>query len=194
MGIHSGDGKSVPTRQILARATAGHFWYKISPDRQRNFFRALGLCPTGSSGRELFREMYRSALCRVLRLAGAGGASDQTAHVARQTLAAVAEGRSLSHKTAQAVHRLLEEAATPRPAAWEAMARRIAEATGREVPGAPDDHIVHDYAFATVGDRDARGRFRLRGRFFALPDEALAIYHRLDAAYMRDLVRSLRLD
>lgn len=199
MGIHSGDGKSVRTRQILARATGGHFWYKISPDRQRNFFRSLGMCPAGSEARELFHEMYRSALCRVIRLAGAradndgGRGSDQTVRVARQTLATVANGRGLSRDTSREVLRLLAQARTLSPAAWEALARKIAAATPRQVPGSPDDQIVHDYAFATVGERDARGRFRLRGRFFALPEEALAVYHRLDAAYLGGLVRSLGL-
>jgi hypothetical protein len=194
MGIHSGDGKRVRTRQILAKATGGHFWYKISPDRQRNFFRALGLCPAGSEGRELFLEMYRSALSRVIRLAGAADTSDQTARVARQTLAAVAKERSLSPGIAREVLDLLDQTEAHRSAAWEALARKISVAAARQVPGSPDDHIVHDYAFAAVGDRDARGRFRLRGRFFTLPNEALALYHRLDAAYMRALVRSLGLE
>jgi hypothetical protein len=77
MGIHSGDGKSVPTRRILAKATGGNFWYKISPDRQRNFFRSLGLSAPGSEGRQLFQEVYRSALARVIGLAASG--SNETA-------------------------------------------------------------------------------------------------------------------
>jgi hypothetical protein len=73
------------------------------------------------------------------------------------------------------------------------LAKRVAAAPSRKVPGDPDDHIVHDYAFATVSERDARGQFRRRGRFFALPQDALGIYHRLDAAYLAGLVRSLGL-
>jgi hypothetical protein len=192
MGIHSGDGKSVRTRQLLARATGGHFWYKISPDRQRNFFRSLGLCPAGSEGRDLFHEVYRTALARVVRLAS-GSASDQTAAVARQTLEKIVAGPSLSREASREVRRLLDQSGALSPSAWEAAARTIAKGTARQVPGSPDDRIVHDYAFATVSERDARGRFRLRGRFFALPEEALAIYRRLDAAYLANLVRSLRL-
>jgi hypothetical protein len=192
MGIHSGDGKSVPTRRILAKATGGNFWYKISPDRQRTFFRSLGLSPTTSEGGRLFQEVYRSALARVIRLAG-GGSDDQTARVARQTLAAIAAGRGLSLEVSRAITRLLEAGKAPRPSAWEGLARRVASASARQVPGAPDDNIVHDYAFATVSERDGRGRFRLRGRFFSLSDEDLRLYHRLDATYLRDLVRSLGL-
>ena len=69
----------------------------------------------------------------------------------------------------------------------------MAAASARRIPGDPEDLIVHDYAFATVSERDGRGRFRLRGRFFALPEQALALYHRLDATYLGNLVRSLRL-
>ena len=193
MGIHSGDGKSVPTRRILAKATGGNFWYKISPDRQRTFFRSLGLSPATSEGGRLFQEVYRSALARVIRLAG-GASDDQTARVARQTLAAVAAGRGLSREVSRGITRLLSGAKPPRASAWEELARRVASAPARRVPGAPDDNIVHDYAFAAVSERDGRGRFRFRGRFFSLSDEGLRLYHRLDAAYLRDLVRSLDLD
>ena len=191
MGIHSGDGKSVPTRRILAKATGGNFWYKISPDRQRNFFRSLGLSEPGSEGRQLFQEVYRSALARVIGLAASG--SHETARVARQTLSVVATGRGISRGAAREITGLLQASRVPRTAAWQALAKRTAAASARQVPGDPEDHIVHDYAFATVSERDARGRFRLRGRFFALSDEALAIYHRLDAAYLTGLTKSLGL-
>jgi hypothetical protein len=92
------------------------------------------------------------------------------------------------------ITRLLNGAKPPRGSAWEELARRVASAPARRVPGAPDDNIVHDYAFAAVSERDGRGRFRFRGRFFSLSDEGLRLYHRLDAAYLRDLVRSLDLD
>jgi len=191
MGIHSGDGKSVPTRRILAKATGGNFWYKISPDRQRNFFRSLGLCPAGSQARQLFQEAYRSALARVVNLAASG--SSETARVARQTLEVVAAGRGSSGETSRQVLGLVRATAAPRATAWQALAKRVAAASSRQVPGDPEDHLVHDYLFATVSERDGRGGFRFRGRFFVLPEEALAIYHRLDAAYLRDLVRSLSL-
>jgi len=191
MGIHSGDGKSVPTRRILAKATGGNFWYKISPDRQRSFFRSLGLCPPHSEGRVLFQEVYRSALSRVIRLASDG--AGQTGEVARQTLAVVAKGHGVSRDAARQIGGLLRAPKALRASTWQALAKTVASATARQVPGDPEDHIVHDYAFATVGDRDARGRFRLRGRFFRLPDEALGIYRRLDKAYLADLVRSLNL-
>ena len=191
MGIHSGDGKSVPTRRILAKATGGNFWYKISPDRQRNFFRSLGLSAPGSEGRQLFQEVYRSALARVIGLAASG--SNETARVARQTLSVVAAGRGVSRETVREITGLLHAPRAPRAAAWQALAKRTASASSRQVPGDPEDHIVHDYAFATVSERDGRGRFRLRGRFFSLPQEALAIYHRLDAAYLTGLTKSLGL-
>jgi hypothetical protein len=70
----------------------------------------------------------------------------------------------------------------------------VAAATPAHVPGALDDHIVHDYAFATVGARDESGTFHLRGRLLTLPDEARRAYERLDRAYLADLVRSLGLD
>jgi hypothetical protein len=192
MGIHSGDGKSVPTRRILAAATGGNFWYKISPDRQRNFFRALGMSAVGSEGRKLFQEVYRSALTRVIRLAASG--AGETARVARQTLTIVAEGQGLSRETSREFTEILRAPTAPSAAAWQRLAKRVSSATARRVPGHPEDHIVHDYAFATVSERDPRGGFRLRGRFFALRDGALALYHRLDAAYLRGLVRSLGLD
>ncbi len=191
MGIHSGDGKSVPTRRILARATGGNFWYKISPDRQRNFFRSLGLSPTGSEGRQLFQEVYRSSLSRVAALAGSQ--AEETARVARQTLEIVTKGEGISRAAAREILGFLRAPQPLGPLAWQKLAKRVAAASVRQIPGDPEDRIVHDYAFATVSERDARGRFRLRGRFFALSDDALAIYHRLDAAYLRNLVRSLRL-
>jgi hypothetical protein len=192
MGIHSGDGKSVPTRRILAQATGGNFWYKISPDRQRSFFQALGLSAPGSEGRRLFQEVYRSALARVIGLVGSG--SDETARVARQTLEAVSKGEGVSRTAAKEIAGMLAAPKPPAASAWAALARRVAAAAPKAVPGDPTDHIVHDYAFATVGERDGRGNFRLRGRFFGLPAESLALYHKLDAAYFRDLVRSLGLD
>jgi len=192
MGIHSGDGKSALTRRILARATGGSFWYKVSPDRQRSFFRALGLSAPASEGRRLFQEVYRCALARVIGLVGSG--SDETARVARQTLEAVSKGEGVSRVAARKLAGMLAGPGRVPAAAWAALARRVAAAPPRMVPGDPRDHIVHDYAFATVGERDGRGDFRLRGRFFDLPAEALAGYHRLDAAYLRDLVRSLGLE
>jgi hypothetical protein len=191
MGIHSGDGKSVPTRRILAKATGGNFWYKISPDRQRNFFRSLGLSPAESEGRRLFQDVYRSALSRVVALAGSR--AEETARVARQTLEVVAKGKALSRETAREISGQLSAAHPARSSGWQALAKRVAAASARQIPGDPEDRIVHDYAFATVSERDARGRFRLRGRFFTLPEEALAVYHRLDAAYLGNLARSLGL-
>ncbi len=191
MGIHSGDGKSVQTRRILAKATGGNFWYKISPDRQRNFFRSLGLSQTGSPGRQLFQEIYRSALARVVGLAASG--TSETSRVARQTLETVAAGRGLSREIACGITGLLHASPTPTATSWRTLAKRVGAASNRKISGDPEDHIVHDYAFATVSERDGRGRFRYRGRFFALSNDALKIYHRLDAAYLAALVRSLNL-
>ena len=189
MGIHSGDGKSVRTRRVLAGATGGNFWYKVSPDRQRTFFRSLALCPAGSAGQRLFRDVYRVALDRVLDLALR--AEGETAAVARKTLEVVLQGRGLSGAIAKEVRRVL--AAPPSAAGRVAAALEalVLAAPARQVPGDLDDHILHDYAFATVGARDRRGRFLNRGRFFTLPAEALAVYQRLDKAYLTDLVRSL---
>ena len=191
MGIHSGDGKSVPTRRILAKATGGNFWYKVSPDRQRNFFRSLGLSPAGSEGRRLFQEVYRSALSRVVGLAGSH--AEETARVARQTLGIVAKGKGISRETAREIAGFLTAPRPLRASGWQGLAKRVAAASARRIPGDPEDRIIHDYAFATVSERDARGRFRMRGRFFTLSGEALAVYHRLDAAYLGNLARSLRL-
>jgi len=190
MGVHSGDGKSPRTRRVLATATRGNFWYKISPDRQRNFFRALALCPEGSEGRQLFRDVYRGSLSRTLLLAV--GAAGQTAAVARETLDLVLRGGGLARELAGELEELLRRRGAKRKAC-AAFIARLAAASPRQVPGSLDDHLIHDYAFALVGERDRRGRFLHRGRFYALPEEALRIYRRLDAAYLRDLVRSLGL-
>jgi hypothetical protein len=190
MGIHSGDGKSVVTRRILDRATGGSFWYKISPDRQRSFFTALASTARGSGGRRLFEEVYRTALARVVALAG--GDADETARVARQTLRLVARGRGVRGALRAELKALLASD-PPRPAGWRALADRVAGAPPGLVPGGLDDHIVHDYAFATVGARDDAGDFRLRGRLLTLPDDARRAYQRLDRAYLAGLVRSLGL-
>jgi hypothetical protein len=191
MGIHSGDGKSVRTRRVLAAATRGNFWYKVSPDRQRTFFRALALCPEGSEGRQLFQDVYRGSLARALELAV--GAAGQTAAVAQETLGLVVKGGGLARELAGELEGLLHRRGAKRKACV-AFAARLAGASARQAPGSLDDHLIHDYAFAMVGERDRRGRFLHRGRFFSLPPDALRIYQRLDAAYLRDLVRSLGLD
>jgi len=192
MGIHSGDGKSVRTRRILAEATGGKFWYKISPDRQRNFFRSLGLSPEGSVGRRLFQEAYRSAVSRVLALAAHSEAGNETARVARQTLARLVDGPSLSGAVSRKLSHLLERPDTS-ARQWEALEKEVALATARQVPGTPDDHIVHDYLFATVSEREGSG-FRFRGRYFSLPEKALRLYRQIDTQYLTRLVRSLGLD
>lgn len=192
MGIHSGDGKSLRTRRILAQATGGNSWYKISPDRQRSFFQALAHCPSGSAGRATFQDVYRASLARVLRLALAG--QGETAAVARQTLERVLAGDGLSGGLARQLGGLLRQAKRPSRSAQRAWVDRIASATPRLVPGGLADGIIHDYAFAYVGDRDAGGGFLNRPRLFRLPAEALANYQRLDRAYLTNLVRSLGLD
>jgi hypothetical protein len=192
MGIHSGDGKSTVTRRILAREVGGNYWYKISPDRQRTFFRSLALCPERSEGKTLFRDIYRAALCRVVELTRHGG--EETARVARQTLGVVARGGGVSASVATEIRQALESAGRRQDRAGVRLVKRIAGASAREVPASLHDGIVHNYAFATVGERDARGRFLYRGRLLSVPEEALAIYHRLDAAYLANLTRSLGLD
>lgn len=192
MGIHSGDGKSVSTRRILAKATGGNFWYKISPDRQRSLFASLAQNPSGSVGHRLFQDVYRSGLARVLTLAG-GGAGD-TARVAREALSLVAEGRGLAGGLRADLRRLLAATTPPRASHWQGLAKRVVAASAAQAPGDTEDHILHDFAFTTVSERDGKGQFRHRGRFFSLPAETLAKYHRLDRAYMVNLVRSLGLD
>jgi len=164
----------------------------VSPDRQRTFFRSLALCPPGSAGQTLFRDVYRKSLARVLGLALT--ADGETAAVARRTLGIVLRGPALSRTVAQEVRRVLEAPAGPARRVSAALANVVLAAPPRQIPGDLDDHIVHDYAFATVGERDRRGRFVNRGRFFTLPPEALAIYQRRDRAYLTNLVRSLGLD
>jgi hypothetical protein len=190
LGVHSGDGKSLRTRRVLARATRGNCWYKVSPDRQRNFFQALALCPEGSEGRRLFQGVYRTSLVRVVGLAlFAGG---QTAAVARDTLERVLAGRGLARELAGELRAVL--AAPGRKTAHRGFAAKLEGASTRQAPGSVDDNILHDYAFAMVGERDRQGRFLHRGRFYSVPAEALRIYRRLDAAYLRNLVRSLGMD
>jgi hypothetical protein len=192
MGVHSGDGKSTLTRRILAREVGGNYWYKISPDRQRTFFRSLALCPERSEGKALFRDIYRAALCRVVELTRHGG--EETARVARQTLGVVARQGGVSASVAAEIRRVLDLAGRGQDRSRVRLVERIAGASAREVPGSLLDGIVHNYAFAAVGERDARGRFRYRGRLLSVPEDALAIYHRLDAAYLANLTRSLGLD
>ncbi len=191
MGIHSGDGKSVITRRILAKTTGGNFWYKVSPDRQRSLFAALAMSPKGSVGRLLFQEVYRTALSRVAMLTAGG--SDETARVARETLAITAKHQGLAG-TLKAELKTLLIGRAPRASAWRAFGKKVALAPAKLAPGDLADTIAHDYAFATVGARDSKGRFQFRGRFFTLPEETLEIYHKLDRSYLADLVRSLRLD
>jgi hypothetical protein len=57
LGIHSGDGKSPTTLRLIAEATEGQIWYKVSPDRQRLFFKALSEAPPDSEDHRLFAEM-----------------------------------------------------------------------------------------------------------------------------------------
>ena len=62
LGIHSGDGKSDETQRIIGAATDGKVWYKVSPDRQRLFFKLLEQATGGSSERLLFEEMFQQLL------------------------------------------------------------------------------------------------------------------------------------
>jgi hypothetical protein len=192
MGIHSGDGKSVRTRRVLAHATGGSFWYKISPDRQRNFFRSLGMSAERSVGRQLFQEAYRSTVGRVLMLAANPDNGNETARVARQTLDRLVGSPGLSGTISRKLVRLLQTPDAP-AAHWEALAKQVGSASASQVPGDPDDHIVHDYLFATVSEREGGG-FRFRGRYYGLPETALRLYRRLDAQYLTRLVRSLGIE
>ena len=57
LGIHSGDGKGKNTLQLIAEATNSQVWYKVSPDRQRIFFKAMSESPADSYERQLFEKM-----------------------------------------------------------------------------------------------------------------------------------------
>ena len=167
MGIHSGDGKSVPTRRILAKATGGNFWYKISPDRQRNFFRSLGLSAPGSEGRQLFQEVYRSALARVIGLAASG--SNETARVARQTLCGRGDGSGALPGDGARDHGTAPRAAGSTRGRLAGPGE--ADGLGLGSAGARGSRGSHRARLRLRdGERAGRrGRFRLRGRFFALP-------------------------
>ncbi|MEW5816656.1 MAG: tagaturonate epimerase family protein [Spirochaetota bacterium] len=58
LGIHSGDGKSDVILDAIGDATDGNVWYKISPDRQRLFFRLLAESLPGSPERLLFETVF----------------------------------------------------------------------------------------------------------------------------------------
>lgn len=57
LGIHSGDGKSARTQQLIAESTESQVWYKVSPDRQRLFLKLLSESPQNSDEQRLFVEM-----------------------------------------------------------------------------------------------------------------------------------------
>jgi hypothetical protein len=146
----------------------------------------------GSVGRQLFQEAYRSAVSRVVGLAASPESGNETVRVARQTLAKLVGGPGLSGTVSCTLSRLVENPNAP-VAEWKALAKQIASAFPRQVPGNPEDHIVHDYLFATVSEREGGG-FRFRGRYYGLPEADLRLYRRRDAQYLTSLVRSLGLD
>ena len=89
LGIHSGDGKSAQTLQTIAEATQGNIWYKVSPDRQRSFFRVLSESAPGSFEAELFGRMY-DKLLDMTRL-GVSSEDPDFADNCRQSLKEIAD-------------------------------------------------------------------------------------------------------
>ena len=65
LGIHSGDGKSDDTLKVIGEITEGNVWYRISPDRQRLYFKLLADSPEGSPERKLFEDMFEKLLVTV---------------------------------------------------------------------------------------------------------------------------------
>ena len=78
LGIHSGDGKTRETRELIAELTGGNLWYKVSPDRQRMFFRLMADSREGTQERELFLLMYD----QLLDLARLGASSTDAEYAA----------------------------------------------------------------------------------------------------------------
>lgn len=188
LGVHSGDGKGGATRRALRRAAGPRIWYKISPDRQRSFFRALFLGGEGSGERELFAAVYGSSLRNAVRMAAAApafSAAAENARVARDILSAVRRGPGLSARLGEALGRSLEDGA------WERMGSALREAGPGEIRGCMEDGIVHNYAFAAVGQRDAAGGFSFRDGLYGVSREALARYRAMDRAYLEALVSDL---
>jgi len=193
LGIHSGDGKSFSTRRILAQATGGNFWYKVSPDRQRNFFKALSKFPAGSFERTLYEDIFDWTLCCALRLALE--AKGETAQAAREAIEEVlAQETSTAHKLRrkfdEGLLRLnMKESLQILLAEMEKTVRSPFSDMMRD----PDFRIIHDYAFIYVGQRSAEGGFLHRGRFFAISEEAQKAYQEEDRAYLLEMLEALGL-
>jgi len=60
-GIHSGDNKSNATLQVIGESTQSNVWYKVSPDRQRMFFKILEKTLI-SSEKKLFNLIWNDLL------------------------------------------------------------------------------------------------------------------------------------
>jgi hypothetical protein len=85
LGIHSGDGKSDDTLGVIGEATDGNVWYRISPDRQRIFFKLLANSPKDSPERKLFEDMFEKLL--IIVKAGTGSEDTEFAENCRNGLA-----------------------------------------------------------------------------------------------------------
>ena len=72
LGIHSGDGKGDDTLGLIAEATEGKVWYKVSPDRQRMFFTVLADSPHGSDERRLFEDVFEHLVEMVRQMSESG--------------------------------------------------------------------------------------------------------------------------
>jgi len=193
LGVHSGDGKSYATRKILARASNRRFWYKVSPDRQRNLFKALSKFPTGSFERALYEDIFDWTLCYVLKLALE--AQGETAQAAKE---AAEEVLSQETATARELRRNLEEGLR-RHETKETLEPLLADvdrtirSSSSDMERDPNSRIIHDYAFIYVGQRNAEGGFLHRGRFFAISEEAWKAYQEEDRAYLQEMLEALGL-
>jgi len=193
LGVHSGDGKSFSTRRTLAEATGGRFWYKVSPDRQRNLFKALSTFRVGSYERTLYENIFDWTLCYVIRLALEG--HGETAQTAKDALEEILAQETV---TACELRGKFEEALRFTGAKGSlgpllADIERIVRSTTSDLKRDPDSRIVHDYAFIYVGQRGPHGTFLHRGRFFAISDAGLKAFQDADRAYLNEMLEALGL-
>jgi len=193
LGIHSGDGKGFATRKILAEATNGRFWYKISPDRQRNLFKVLSRFPAGSSERTLYEDLFDWTLCYVLRLALE--AQGETARTAKEAIEEILVQETV---TANNLRVKFEEALRcvkggKSPQLLVAEMERMVRSPSSDIRRDPDSRIIHDYAFIYVGRRATDGSFLHRGRFFAISEVAAEAFLEEDRAYLHEMLEALNL-
>jgi hypothetical protein len=193
LGIHSGDGKSYATRRILARATCGNFWYKISPDRQRNLFRALSTFHQGSFERNLFEDIFNWTLYYVIRLSigNIGEASDSATKAVMEVFK---QGTSSAQTLRFLVRKTKKQIANGKnPLPLFLKIKKLIHSESSDLIRDPNSRIIHDFAFVYVGKRNSNKRFLHRGLFFSMSRQALSKYHDIDRIYLEDMLKALNL-